>query len=140
MAPDADATAGTPKGWHDLEAVLAEEPVATLLAAYLASGTRGNLPVRASRGERRDPNPYPRDAPCRPGRGGRRPDRAATCPVPGHEADALSAADRPRRPRSAWLACLRHPRPWADGVRHALRHGQRLPRHAADGRRPCGRE
>src|SRR3954468_14855591 len=35
MAPDADATAGPPQGWHDLEAVLAEEPVATLLAAYL---------------------------------------------------------------------------------------------------------
>src|SRR3954454_21346625 len=35
MAPDTDATAGTPKGWHDLKAVLAEEPVATLLAAYL---------------------------------------------------------------------------------------------------------
>src|SRR3954469_19971036 len=35
MAPDADATAGPPPGWHDLEAVLAEEPVATLLAAYL---------------------------------------------------------------------------------------------------------
>src|SRR3954453_14968850 len=36
MAPDADATAGPPQGWHDLEAVLAEEPVARLLAAYLA--------------------------------------------------------------------------------------------------------
>src|SRR3954470_18939070 len=35
MAPDTDATAGTPKGWHDLKAVLAEEPVARLLAAYL---------------------------------------------------------------------------------------------------------
>src|SRR4051794_16409150 len=35
MAPDADATAGPPQGWHDLEAVLAEEPVARLLAAYL---------------------------------------------------------------------------------------------------------
>src|SRR4051812_4238531 len=37
MAPDADATAGPPQGWHDLEAVLAEEPVARLLAAYLAA-------------------------------------------------------------------------------------------------------
>src|SRR3954447_4442976 len=36
MAPDADATAGASQGWHDLEAVLAEEPAATLLAAYLA--------------------------------------------------------------------------------------------------------
>jgi hypothetical protein len=36
MAPDVDATAGTPKGWDDLEAILAEEPAATLLAAYLA--------------------------------------------------------------------------------------------------------
>src|SRR3982751_4164296 len=36
MAPDADATAGPPQGWHDLEAVLAEEPVARLLAAYIA--------------------------------------------------------------------------------------------------------
>src|SRR3954470_13468816 len=36
MAPDADATAGPPQGWHDLEAVLAEEPVAALLATYLA--------------------------------------------------------------------------------------------------------
>src|SRR4051812_12565016 len=35
MAPDADATAGPPQGGHDLEAVLAEEPVARLLAAYL---------------------------------------------------------------------------------------------------------
>src|SRR4051812_47216702 len=35
MAPDADATAGASQGWHDLEAVLAEEPAATLLAAYL---------------------------------------------------------------------------------------------------------
>src|SRR3954470_22106971 len=40
MAPDTDATAGTPKGWHDLKAVLAEEPVATLLAAYLAVAAR----------------------------------------------------------------------------------------------------
>src|SRR3954452_3509199 len=39
MAPDADATAGAPQGWHDLEAVLAEEPVATLLAAYLGCAT-----------------------------------------------------------------------------------------------------
>src|SRR3954464_7988384 len=38
MAPDADATAGPPQGWHDLEAVLAEEPVARLLAAYLGPG------------------------------------------------------------------------------------------------------
>src|SRR4051794_22862399 len=37
MAPDTDATAGTPKSWHDLEAVLAEEPAATLLSAYLAA-------------------------------------------------------------------------------------------------------
>src|SRR3954447_6521561 len=36
MAPDVDATAGTPKGWYDLEAVLAEKPVAALLATYLA--------------------------------------------------------------------------------------------------------
>jgi hypothetical protein len=42
MAPDADATAGPPQGWHDLEAVLAEEPVATLLAAYLEGG---DIPV-----------------------------------------------------------------------------------------------
>src|SRR3954454_7414288 len=35
MAPGADATAGASQGWHDLEAVLAEEPAATLLAAYL---------------------------------------------------------------------------------------------------------
>src|SRR3954469_3040589 len=35
MAPDADATAGASQGWHDLEAVLAEVPAATLLAAYL---------------------------------------------------------------------------------------------------------
>ena len=37
MAPDADATAGASQGWHDLEAVLAEEPAATFLAAYLAA-------------------------------------------------------------------------------------------------------
>src|SRR4051794_10526063 len=36
MAPDVDATAGTPKGWYGLEAVLAERPVAALLATYLA--------------------------------------------------------------------------------------------------------
>src|SRR3954466_16289848 len=36
MAPNADATAGASQGWHDLEAVLAKEPAATLLAAYLA--------------------------------------------------------------------------------------------------------
>src|SRR3954454_23026557 len=35
MAPNVDATAGTPKGWHDLDAVLAEEPVARLMATYL---------------------------------------------------------------------------------------------------------
>src|SRR3954447_24391204 len=35
MAPNADATAGASQGWHDLEAVLAEEPAATLLPAYL---------------------------------------------------------------------------------------------------------
>src|SRR5690349_15868445 len=46
MAPDADATAGTPKGWHDLEAVLAEEPVATLLAAYLALSVHGPVTSR----------------------------------------------------------------------------------------------
>src|SRR4051812_15366045 len=40
MAPDADATAGASQGWHDLEAVLAEEPAATLLAAYLARSGR----------------------------------------------------------------------------------------------------
>src|SRR4051794_37864295 len=39
MAPDVDATAGTPKGWHDLEAILAEGPVAALLATYLASAS-----------------------------------------------------------------------------------------------------
>src|SRR4051812_43134125 len=37
MAPNADATAGASQGWHDLEAVLAEEPAATLLAAYLGA-------------------------------------------------------------------------------------------------------
>src|SRR3982751_1191608 len=36
MAPDVDATAGTPKSWYDIEAVLAEKPVAALLAPYLA--------------------------------------------------------------------------------------------------------
>src|SRR3954454_6342844 len=44
MAPDTDATAGTPKGWHDLKAVLAEEPVATLLAAYLGANGAPLLP------------------------------------------------------------------------------------------------
>src|SRR3954451_14555270 len=44
MAPDADATAGAPQGWHDLKAVLAEEPVARLLAAYL-----GRLRIGAPR-------------------------------------------------------------------------------------------
>src|SRR3954451_20934228 len=46
MAPDADATAGASQGWHDLEAVLAKEPAATLLAAYLA------LPPRTHRKRR----------------------------------------------------------------------------------------
>src|SRR4051812_3247814 len=45
MAPDADATAGPPQGWHDLEAVLAEEPVARLLAAYLARLRADAVPV-----------------------------------------------------------------------------------------------
>src|SRR4051812_35067546 len=40
MAPDADATAGASQGWYDLEAVLAEEPAATLLAAYLVPDLR----------------------------------------------------------------------------------------------------
>src|SRR5436309_318277 len=46
MALDADATAGTPKGWHDLEAVLAEEPVARLMAAYLAAIARVHREAR----------------------------------------------------------------------------------------------
>src|SRR4051794_19017107 len=45
MAPDADATAGPPQGWHDLEAVLAEEPVARLLAAYLEQSSPSLPPV-----------------------------------------------------------------------------------------------
>src|SRR4051812_16125974 len=46
MAPDADATAGASQGWHDLEAVLAEEPAATLLAAYLAAAVpEGGLEI-----------------------------------------------------------------------------------------------
>src|SRR3954447_18323835 len=54
MAPDADATAGPPQGWHDLEAVLAEEPVATLLAAYLVvaqctAGVVGSMPALNAR-------------------------------------------------------------------------------------------
>src|SRR3954451_3453961 len=36
LAPDADATAGTSQGCHDLDAILAEKPVAALLATYLA--------------------------------------------------------------------------------------------------------
>src|SRR4051794_10555461 len=47
MAPDADATAGASQGWHDLEAVLAKEPAATLLAAYLV-GTAIRLLRRRS--------------------------------------------------------------------------------------------
>src|SRR5690348_7377118 len=39
MASNADATAGTSKGWHDLEAVLDEELVARLMATYLALPT-----------------------------------------------------------------------------------------------------
>src|SRR3954465_11363801 len=39
MASNADATAGTSKGWHDLKAVLPEEPVARLMATYLAART-----------------------------------------------------------------------------------------------------
>src|SRR3954466_15475959 len=35
LGPDADATAGASQGCHDLEAVLAEKPVAALLATYL---------------------------------------------------------------------------------------------------------
>src|ERR1700712_4286548 len=49
MAPDADATAGASQGWHDLEAVLAEEPAATLLAAYL--GRRAGRPARRRPGD-----------------------------------------------------------------------------------------
>src|SRR4051812_12062278 len=45
MAPDVDATAGTPKGWHDLEAILVEGPVAALLATYL-DGDRFHGPDR----------------------------------------------------------------------------------------------
>src|SRR5215218_5821991 len=36
MAPDADTTAGASQGCHDLQTVLAEKPVAELLATYLA--------------------------------------------------------------------------------------------------------
>src|SRR3954462_11775020 len=39
MAPDVDATAGTPKGRYGLEAVLAERSVAALLATYLVDST-----------------------------------------------------------------------------------------------------
>src|SRR4051812_14490223 len=41
MASNADATAGRSKGWHDPEAVLAEEPVARLMATYLAHEVGG---------------------------------------------------------------------------------------------------
>src|SRR3954471_21526923 len=61
MAPDADATAGPPQGWHDLEAVLAEEPVARLLAAYLAVPASSGPDPRA--GWRRR-SPPARPPPC----------------------------------------------------------------------------
>src|SRR3954454_17741761 len=77
MAPDADATAGPPQGWHDLEAVLAEEPVARLLAAYLASGT-AHPPAAPS-------------APAAP------PGRAGGAPAPA--SPARSGAARPWRCR-----------------------------------------
>src|SRR3954470_9833012 len=48
MAPDVDATAGTPKGWYGLEAVLAERPVAALLATYLAACLDCRARVRVS--------------------------------------------------------------------------------------------
>src|SRR6476659_2542198 len=95
MAPDADATAGASQGWHDLEAVLAEEPAATLLAAYLGRPEPGGAtpPVRPaprpsgwrSRSARR-PAPHAR-APSRSrGRatdtaGADRPDAAAAIPL-----------------------------------------------------------
>src|SRR3954451_4212457 len=54
MAPDVDATAGTPKGWYGLEAVLAEKPVAALLATYL-----GDLPPARPRGSGLPPHAQP---------------------------------------------------------------------------------
>src|SRR4051812_28597036 len=83
MAPDADATAGPPQGWHDLEAVLAEEPVARLLAAYLGHADLGDEP------------------PHRQGAGGLRPPAAVGCRHPvdpqGHPGDAARVRLGPRR-------------------------------------------
>src|SRR5918997_4850688 len=42
LDPDADATAGASQGCHDFEAVLAEKPVASLLATYLETPVRSN--------------------------------------------------------------------------------------------------
>src|SRR4051795_1183011 len=53
MAPDADATAGASQGWHDLEAVLAEEPAAKLLAAYLGVEAQHRRAAVADLGVRR---------------------------------------------------------------------------------------
>src|SRR3954469_7704201 len=50
MAPDVDATAGTPKSWYDLEAVLAEKPVAALLATYLLRCRVRQLPCHLAQG------------------------------------------------------------------------------------------
>src|SRR3954447_1559112 len=124
MAPDADATAGAPQGWHDLEAVLAEEPVATLLAAYLDSSSITGLSALPSLGSGQGSFPPP----ALPGLGGHT-SPSAICgrrcwPSRVHRwhGDAAPSHDR-RLPllRTAHVPCVLPPLPrWDRRLRISL--------------------
>src|SRR3954468_18819261 len=92
MASNADATAGTSKGWHDLKAVLAEEPGTRLMATYLGHADLGDEP------------------PHRQGAGGLRPPTAVGCRHPvdpqGHPGDAARVRLGPCRAGGPADECL----------------------------------
>src|SRR5947209_17456623 len=96
MAPDADATAGTPKGWHDLEAVLAEEPVARLMATYLD----GHRTARACRSR-----------PAPPGAVAERRSRLGSPPALRTQPGSPRYRPRPGSCRPGWPAANRDTTP-----------------------------
>src|SRR3954469_19921483 len=112
MAPDVDATAGTPKGWYGLEAVLAEKPVAALLATYLAllwhfgSVLRNStVAVRATiRNRRRSEQPGDDGAADLRQRGLRRWPGGVQLFPPDPQPSGAGVADRQKRCRSSGRA------------------------------------
>src|SRR3954462_15329375 len=114
MAPDADATAGPPQGWHDLEAFLAEELVARLLAAYLVVCLDEMGPLSAKSYPGRDlvrPQPPPAGRARQEIDYGRRSKGyvfGAFCPATG----AAFTRPYPGRGAANWVAFLEEAEGW----------------------------